>query len=161
MFVDLSQSAVLIVGTGPEAERKAEKMRPFCRAVLRSAYPPEYTEEPALVILAEKGHPDNTALSEAFQKKGIPVNVADQPELCSFRFPSVIVRGDVSVAVATGGRSPALAALLRQRLESVMPENLEEIALQAAELTTRLRQTIPDPAERAAILRAEMENWLI
>ena len=53
-FLDLSGSTVLIMGEGAEADRKAEKLRPFCTRVLRSSYPPEYDERPALVLLTEE-----------------------------------------------------------------------------------------------------------
>lgn len=160
MFLDLSDSAVLVVGRGAEADRKAEKMRPFCRRVLRSGYPPEYDQAPALVILAEKDHPDNERWAAHFRTRGIPVNVADRPELCDFRFPSLIVSGDVSVGIATHGKCPVLGALLRERIEAALPGDLEAVALRAAALTEALRQTIPDPRERTRLLRQELERLL-
>lgn len=45
-LLDLSGSDVLVVGDGAEADRKAEKMAPFCRRVLRCGYPPEFDERP-------------------------------------------------------------------------------------------------------------------
>ena len=159
-FLDLSHSTVLVVGEGPEADQKAEKMAPFCREVRRCPYPPTWTERPALVLLTEKDYPDNEALADHLLALGIPVNVADRPELCSFRFPGLIVRGDVSVGVATGGRAPALAALLRERLENALPEDLETILDTAAGLTARLRKTVPDPGERGEILRRELRRYL-
>lgn len=159
-FLDLSGSAVLIVGEGAEADRKAEKMRPFCARILRSAYPPEYDERPALVLLTEKGHPDNEALAAHFRTQGIPVNVSDQPELCDFRFPSLITKGDLSIGIATDGRAPALSALLRQRIESALPDDLEAILDSAAALTAQLREAIPDQTERARILRRELQKLL-
>lgn len=159
-FLDLSKSTVLVVGQGAEAERKAEKMVPFCREVLRCPYPPAFSERPALIFLTEKDHPDNEALADHFLAQGIPVNVADRPELCDFRFPSLIVRGDVSVGIATDGRAPVLAALLRQRIENALPEDLEAVLTTAAALTAKLRQTEPDPAKRACILRNELKKLL-
>lgn len=159
-FLDLSDAAVLVVGEGAEAERKAAKMAPFCRAVLRTPYPPECAERPALVILAEKDHPDNAALAARFREQHIPVNAADRPELCDFRFPSLIVRGDVTVGITTDGKAPALATLLRERVENALPEDLEAVAEAAAALTQALRKTTPDPRERARILRAELEKLL-
>lgn len=159
-FLDLSGAAVLVVGDGPEADRKAEKMVPFCRTVLRCPYPPVWTERPALVFLTEKDHPDNEALADHFLSLGIPVNVSDRPELCDFRFPSLIVRGDVSVGIATGGKAPALSALLRQHIETALPEDLEAILDTAAALTAQLRQTIPDQTERARRLREELQKLL-
>lgn len=159
-FVDLSGSAVLIVGEGPEADRKTEKMRPFCGRVLRCPYPPLWEERPALVLLTQKDHPDNEALAARFRAQGIPVNVSDRPELCDFRFPSLITRGDVSIGIATDGKAPALAALLRERIEDALPDDVEAILTQAAALTTRLRTEIPDQSERARVLRAELQKLL-
>jgi siroheme synthase-like protein len=159
-FLDLTDRAALVVGQGAEADRKAEKMAPFCRTVLRCPYPPVWEERPALVILAEKDHPDNERWAAHFRSLHIPVNVSDRPELCDFSFPSLIVRGDVSVGIATGGCAPALAALLRERLEDALPDDLEPIIDTAALLTAQLRKTIPDPKNRSRILREELQKLL-
>ena len=158
--LDLSDATVLVVGEGHEADSKAEKMAPFCEKVARCPYPPRYENLPALVILAEKDHPDNEFWAAHFREKGVTVNVADRPELCDFIFPSVIVRGDVSIAIATGGKAPALSALLRRRIEEALPEDLEAIAEAAAELTRELRKTIPDPHERGKAIRARLKEML-
>ncbi|MDP2838486.1 MAG: hypothetical protein Q8O11_00395, partial [Syntrophales bacterium] len=50
---------------------------------------------------------------------GIPVNIVDDPARCDFILPSVVERGDLSIAVSTGGRSPALAKKVRKELEAV------------------------------------------
>lgn len=155
-FLDLSASAVLIVGEGPESDRKAEKMRPFCARILRSAYPPEHDERPALVLLTERDHPDNPRWAAHFRSLGIPANVADRPELCDFRFPSLITKGSLSIGITTDGKAPALSALLRQRIESALPDDLEAILVTAAALTAELRETVPDQQERARILRREL-----
>lgn len=159
-FLDLTDRAVLIVGEGPEADRKADKMRPFCAHILRSPYPPEWAEAPALVLLTQKDHPDNAFWAGHFRAQGIPVNVADRPELCDFRFPSLIVKNDLSIGIATDGKAPALASLLRQHIESALPEDLEAILTTAAALTAELRKTIPDQQERARILRDELQKLL-
>ena len=154
--IDLSHAKVLVVGEGHEAELKAQRMTPFCEKVLRCPYPPVYDEPPALVILAEKDHPDNEAWAAHFRSLGLTVNVADRPELCDFIFPSLIVRGDVSVGIATNGKAPALSALLRRRIQEALPEDLETIAAVAAELTQQLRKTIPDPHQRGKAIRERL-----
>ena len=159
-FLDLSGGAVLVVGEGREADSKAEKMAPFCERVVRCPYPPRYEEVPVLVILAEKDHPENEFWAAHFREMGVTVNVADRPELCDFIFPSLIVRGDVSLGIATGGRAPALSALLRRRIEEALPEDLEAIAEAAAELTLELRRTIPDPHERGRAIRERLKALL-
>ena len=158
-YLDLSGGDVLVVGEGHEADSKAEKMAPFCRKVLRCPYPPRYEDLPALVILAQKNHPDNESWASHFRERGVLVNVADRPELCDFIFPSLIVRGDVSVGIATGGKAPALSALLRKSIEQALPEDLEAITTLAAQLTLELRKTIPDPHERGRILRERLKEF--
>lgn len=159
-FLDLSDAEVLVVGRGAEADRKAEKMAYFCRRVVRCDYPPVFEEKPALAILAEPGHPDNAHWASRFREMGIPVNVCDRPELCDFRFPALITRGPVSVGIATAGAAPVLAGLLRQKIDAVLPEDLESILTAAADLTAELRQSVPDPKERTRLLRQELGKLL-
>lgn len=158
--IDLSRAAVLVVGEGHEAERKAQRMTLFCGKILRCPYPPVYEEPPALVILAEKEHPENEHWADHFRQKHIPVNVADRPELCDFVFPSLIVRGDATIAIATAGKAPALSMLLRQKIEDALPEGLEAILDAAAAITAELRQTIPDPHRRGKAIREKLRELL-
>jgi siroheme synthase-like protein len=58
------------------------------------------------------------AVFEAGEARGIWVNSADDPEHCSFTLMSVVRQGDLVVTIGTGGRSPALAAWLRRRLQA-------------------------------------------
>ena len=159
-FLDLSDAEVLVVGRGAEADRKAEKMAYFCRRVVRCDYPPVFEEKPALLILAEPGNPDNALWASRFREMGIPVNVCDRPELCDFRFPALIARGAVSVGIATAGAAPVLAGLLRQKIDAVLPDDLESILTAAADLTAELRQSVPDPKERTRLLRQELGRLL-
>ena len=159
-FLDLSDAEVLVVGRGAEADRKAEKMAYFCRRVVRCDYPPVFEEKTALLILAEPGNPDNALWAARFREMGIPVNVCDRPELCDFRFPALITRGPVSVGIATAGAAPVLAGLLRQKIDAVLPDDLESILTAAANLTAELRQSVPDPKERTRLLRQELGKLL-
>ena len=74
-----------------------------------------------LVIAATDRQAVNRHVSELARTRNLPVNVVDQPELCTFIMPSVIDRSPVQVAISTGGASPVLARLLRARLESYVP----------------------------------------
>jgi uroporphyrin-III C-methyltransferase / precorrin-2 dehydrogenase / sirohydrochlorin ferrochelatase len=74
-----------------------------------------------VVIAATDDEGVNRVVAEAAQRKNIPVNVVDRPELCTFIMPAIIDRSPVIVAVSSGGASPVLARLLRARLESLVP----------------------------------------
>lgn len=78
-------------------------------------------EDAVLIVAGTDNHAVNQRVSELAHQRNVPVNVVDQPELCSFIMPSIIDRSPVQVAVSTGGTSPVLARLLRARLESYVP----------------------------------------
>ena len=77
----------------------------------------------------------------------LPVNSVDAPSECSFYFPAVITEGNVTVAVSTGGASPALAAALKRYIASRLHENLNEICKRAE----TLRGTMPAEEYAAAV----------
>ena len=70
---------------------------------------------------------------------GVPVNVADVPQLCTFTLPAIVRRGDVQVAVSTNGRSPALASWLRDQLAESLPDAIGDALDVVAEVRAELR----------------------
>ena len=84
---------------------------------------------------------------------GIPVNVADVPELCTFISPAVLKRGDLQIAISTGGASPAFAARLKRALEVQFGAEyaLTLEVLRAAR--RRLHADEIDPADRTRRLK--------
>ena len=71
----------------------------------------------ALVFAATDLREVNRAVVQEAREAGIPVNVADAPEDGDFAVPSVLQRGELQVAVSTGGASPTLARQVREALE--------------------------------------------
>ncbi len=67
----------------------------------------------------------NRAVAAAAEPRGLFVNAADDPGVATAYLPAVIRRGDVEIAISTGGVAPALAALLREALAAVLPDELE------------------------------------
>ena len=67
------------------------------------------------------------------------VNVVDRPASCDFILPSVLRRGDLQIAVSTGGRSPALAREIRRRLEMEIGEDYAGLVTRVGAARTRLR----------------------
>jgi precorrin-2 dehydrogenase/sirohydrochlorin ferrochelatase len=87
------------------------------------------------LAVAATGRPevDGQVFAEG-EAHGVWVNAADDPERCSFTLPARVRRGDVLVTVSTGGRSPALASWLRDRLsEEVGPEYADLLDVLATE----------------------------
>ncbi len=116
------------------------------RAVLFS---PADLEGCVLAIAATDDQAVNRQVSELCQARALPVNVVDQPELCSFIMPAVIDRSPVLIAVSTGGSSPVLARLLRGRLESLIPATYGRLAALAAGFRDQVKQRIPMAQRRA------------
>jgi precorrin-2 dehydrogenase/sirohydrochlorin ferrochelatase len=87
------------------------------------------------LVFTATADPDvNRAVHDDAEAAGIWVNSADDPANCSFTLPAVARRGPVTIAVSTGGRSPALATWLRRRFESELGPEYEVLAdLLAAE----------------------------
>jgi precorrin-2 dehydrogenase/sirohydrochlorin ferrochelatase len=71
-----------------------------------------------LVFAATNSAAVNKAVAQEAASAGKLVNVADAPELCSFQAPAVVRQGDLSIAISTNGKSPALAARIRKELEA-------------------------------------------
>ena len=102
--------------------------------VTRRAYEDGDVDGYRLVIAATDDRAVNARVFDDGERRGVWVNSADDPALCSFTLPSVVRRGPITVAVSTGGHSPALATWLRGRIESeIGPEYETLVGLLSAE----------------------------
>ena len=153
LFMDLKERRALVVGSGEVAERKAEALR-RCGALvdIHPAFDPRALDGCALAIGAEAPEVDLRALSSEARARGIPVNIVDRTELCSFITPSVIDRDPVTVAVSSSGTAPVLARMLRSRIEAMIPPAYGRLAALADRFRARLRRHFPDIAMRRRVL---------
>jgi uroporphyrin-III C-methyltransferase/precorrin-2 dehydrogenase/sirohydrochlorin ferrochelatase len=129
-----------IAASGAEVAR-----RPFAASDLDGAW----------LAVAAAVPPVNREVPVAAEARRIFVNTVDDPEQASAYAAGVLRRGGVTVAVSTGGRAPALAGLLREALDAVLPEDAAEWVAAAQDL--RLRQRAEGVAfgeRRPLLLRA-------
>ena len=105
-------------------------------------------DDMVLAIAATDNEAVNRSVFEMAKQCRIPVNVVDNPELCSFIMPSIIDRSPVQVAVSTGGASPVLARLLRARLESFIPAAYGRLAQLVDEFRQTVKQQFSDSEQR-------------
>jgi len=85
---------------------------------IAAEYDAPYIDGANLIIGATDAEITNAAIARDARGKGIPVNIVDDPQRCDFILPSLVERGDLTIAIGTGGKSPALARHLREELEA-------------------------------------------
>ena len=61
------------------------------------------------------------------KKRNILVNIADTPQLCDFYLGGIVTKGNVKIAISTNGKSPTMAKRIRQFLEEILPENINDL----------------------------------
>ncbi len=112
----------------------------------------------AALAYASTRDPDRIArLREEAARERVLLNVIDVPEACSFLAPAVVARGDLQVAIGTGGASPALAGRLRRELAArVGPEYGPLVAILGA-----VRRALGDTPARAGVLASLLESPLL
>ncbi|HUS83175.1 MAG TPA: bifunctional precorrin-2 dehydrogenase/sirohydrochlorin ferrochelatase [Dehalococcoidia bacterium] len=162
VFLELKGRPCLVVGGGQVAARKVEGLLAAgarVTVVSRSLDPDiaklaaerriQHVERPyqhmdlkgyAVVITATDDAQTNQRVAADARQGGVPVNVVDEPALCDFILPSVVRRGDVVLAISTGGLSPALARWLREELEAYLSEDFERLVQLLAEVRGELRE---------------------
>jgi len=170
VFFDINNKRCLVVGGGDVAARKVALMfragaqitvvsPDLCESLQNRLANKEIIYEArqfesndleacALIVAATDDHAVNKQVSDLAHSKCIPVNVIDQPDLCSFIVPSIIDRSPVQVAVSTGGASPVLARLLRARLETMIPSSYGRLAELMSEFRDKVKEKITTEGKR-------------
>ncbi len=116
-LVDREPTEVLVVDpAGPGGDMDELLSRPEVRFEKRP-FRDEDLEGRFLVIASTDNEELNWRISDICRERGILCNIVDQPEKCSFIVPAIIRQGDLTLAVSTGGASPALAKKLKRELE--------------------------------------------
>jgi precorrin-2 dehydrogenase/sirohydrochlorin ferrochelatase len=183
VFLDLVDRKVVVVGGGRVAERKVHSLLRSRAAVtvispaltaglkslvrrglvrhLRRRYRSGDLRNAFLAFAATNDPALQRRIAAEANRLRCLVNVADRPELCTFLSPSVLRRGDLTIAISTGGKSPALAKALRRdlgrRIESAYSDFLDLMGFYRHAVTDQ----IPSPARRKKLWNRLMKAGLL
>jgi precorrin-2 dehydrogenase/sirohydrochlorin ferrochelatase len=188
LFIDLKLAGknVMVVGGGAEAYRKTQSFldsgatiwlisRKFSVEIIRlgedkkvallkanikdaKSFVNSLHPKPDLLLAVTDNSKLNLELVEAAKTYKSMVYAVDNPTVSDFILPAIAKLGDVKVAVSTGGRSPAMAHILRERIEKlVTSQDLLWIELQA-KMREILKEHIPDAKKRGKILYEILNN---
>lgn len=142
VFLKLAGRPVLVVGAGPVAESKlqallaagarvtvvAPDVRPSIEqqpvTIVRRGFDPGDLDGVWFVVAAAPPEV-NRAVADAAESRAIFVNAADDPASASAYLGGVVRRDGVTLSISTDGRAPALAGLLREGLNEVLPDDLD------------------------------------
>jgi siroheme synthase-like protein len=162
VLLDLTDRRCVVVGGGIIAGRRVDglvkagarvtvispRLAPALAALVAAGRvehePREYREGDLdgadLAFVATDTGEVNAAVAREARERGVWINAADDPARCTFILPALVRRGDLTVAVATGGSSPALARAIREELEAYLTDDYATLASIAAEARREVRQ---------------------
>jgi len=143
IFIDIKSKPVTVIGGGTIALRKVTLLakanpkitvisKSICIALsellkkhkgkfIKKSFTENDIKSPILIIAATNNFKVNKEIYRVANKKNIPINVVDQPKLCSFTMGSIIERDALVIAITSGGKAPVLARMLREKIEVLIP----------------------------------------
>jgi len=180
LFLKLDGRRCVVVGGGTVAARKVRALlecgarvtvvSPEIRAelekcaeaneikIVHRAFEPGDLEGAAIAIAATNDRKVNEAVANAGRERGVLVNVVDVPGLCDFYVPSRVDRGDLQIAICTGGAFPAFAKRLRLALEKQFGPEFAAYLELLARYRQEAKARIADPHQRAKAEEAFLDS---
>ena len=171
MFLDVENKPILVVGGGEVACRKVDsllragadvtlvspKVEPYLKQLVddnkvrwvQNFYSSQLISQNYLQVWATTDNPDlNHQVHNDAKEMGILVNVVDDLPYCDFITPSMINRGRIQIAISSGGASPVLVRNIREKLETVLSQNISLIADFGASKRNSIKESFPTVDER-------------
>lgn len=166
LFFDLKQQTCLLVGGGTIATRKArllhkagacikvvapevsDELKQLAHdshgEVIFEKYKHEYLTDAILVICATEIREVNEQVANDCKALKLPVNVVDNPSLCSVIMPAIVDRSPLIMAVTSGGEAPVMARRVRTILESTFSGNYGKLAQLASKFREKVKESFTD-----------------
>jgi precorrin-2 dehydrogenase/sirohydrochlorin ferrochelatase len=171
VFLELRGSKALVVGRGAVAEGKVEGLLAAGASVhvvadgpkatldelselggvtvSRRDFSPVDLDVADICVASSSRASVRDAIAREARARGVLVNVMDDVKNCDFAAPSIVRRGDLVIAISTGGKSPALAKRLREELEKRFGPEWEEVMRLLGEVRQETLAALPDLPERS------------
>jgi len=175
LYLDISNKLCIVLGGGKVAERKTLALLKYnarvrvispnitrrlselaseCKIEVRTRdYRSGDLRGATLVFAATSNKKINKNIKEESEKKGIQVNVVDNPDLCTFIVPSVIKKDDIQIAISTSGRLPLLSKKLRKDISRYITNDYLRYLKILGNFRRYLLKNIQDAGKRNKIMR--------
>jgi len=176
IYVKLEGRSVLVVGAGKMAEgkiqglldtgatirvvalRASERVQEWAKSgaitLEQHAFSPVDLNEVFLVIVATPSSFVNEMVFLEAQARRVLCNVVDVPHQCDFFYPAVVRRGDLQIAISTGGQSPSLARRLRQQLEHQFGPGYADWVAELGKTRREVLRSDLDPEDKRFLLES-------
>lgn len=177
IFLNIKGRRCLVVGAGSVALRKASvlseagaQVRVIAPALsegfadlpnieyIAARFEPQHLDGVVLVIAATDDRSVNKQVFDLASARNLPVNVVDDPQLCSFIMPAILDRSPLMVAFSSGGASPVLTRMMRGKLESLIPQNYSRLAAFAERFREQVKLRVTNPAKRRIFWENALEG---
>ncbi len=182
LFVDIKDKNILIVGAGKVAYRKIIKLIPFnskitivapkiideIKKLLKENKNLTYKNKKVdiddiknsfMVICATNDKSTNHFVSKICKENNIFINSVDDIENCSFIFPALIKKDNLTIGFCTYGKAPYISAYLKKITKNAIPENIEEVIKNVEFLRNELKEKISSQEKRMKIIHGILDYY--
>ena len=160
VFLELSGKRAVVIGSLALRERKDVALRDAGAEVevyANGAWSPSDLDGAFLCVASSTDPAEGDAIAVAARERGVLVNVMDDVPNCDFAAPAIVRRGDLVIAIGTGGRSPAVARKVREDLEARYGEEWAEVLEIVGQVRAETLDELPDFGVRARRWRQALD----
>jgi precorrin-2 dehydrogenase/sirohydrochlorin ferrochelatase len=160
VLLEVSGKRAVVIGTLALAERKDVALREAGADVdvyAGGRWRPEDLDGSFLCVASSDDPVERDAIARAARERGVLVNVMDDVANCDFAAPAVVRRGDLVVAIGTGGRSPALARKVREDIQARYGDEWSEVLQVVSGVRDETLGALPDLAVRSRRWRRALD----
>ena len=136
----------VITGNDSDSPTEFDQLKSI--TLVEKSFSASHLKNAVLAVAATDNPEVNLAVYKSAHDLGIPVNIVDQPDLCSFIMPSIVDRSPVVIAISSSGTSPVLTRTIKELNDSLIPERIGELALLFGSYRERVSHEIPEVSMR-------------